>query len=119
MYSSRTRAWRRAQRDRYLAKRQQQIHVLQQRRSARYSRDDDTDIAIEAGRFAKASFTCLPHKYGFHTFDQTIKPWKLLWSRSQKLSRAKQLKTFYPQKFWALEVAEAIDVRAESAMSIL
>lgn len=102
MNSSRTRAWRRAQRNRCVAKRQQQIRIAQQRKKYSFLHGHLADgPGPDAGRLAKASIT----QCGYWALRKPSKQWKLLWLRSQKVSRSKQLKTFYPRKFWELEIA--------------
>jgi hypothetical protein len=85
MNSSRTRDWRRAQRDRYLEK-----------RSDRSLKPIGSETA-KPGYFAKVK--------GVPTYCDSqkawvTKNWKLIYIRSIKLARAKQLKTFYPRRAW-------------------
>lgn len=88
MGSTRTRAWRRAQRDR---------HINQRR---------DRFIAdywglpgqpTKPGHLAKSK-GIPPH--GASSLPRLPKAWNQLWRRANKLARARQLKLFYPRRHW-------------------
>jgi hypothetical protein len=95
MNSSRTRDWRRAQRDRYLVKR---AHRTLRHRV-------DSERVEKPGYFSKVK--------GFPKYAElpcifANKDWKLMYLRSLKLIRAKQLKTFYPRRAWVSAIEDLL-----------
>ncbi|MBE9028251.1 hypothetical protein IQ266_00590 [filamentous cyanobacterium LEGE 11480] len=53
--------------------------------------------ALKPSQLAKTKVSSI------HSAWKGEKQWKFLWRRRDKLVRAKQLKSFYPRKFWHLE----------------
>lgn len=93
--SSRGQAWRRSTRDRILAKRRDRLLL----------HGSWMEPTPQIGRFSKVKGQI---DRGRHFIDKPEKDWKQIYTRSAKLSRAKQLKLFYPRKAWALELSEIL-----------
>lgn len=96
MGSARTRAWRRAQRDRLIAQRTGRFTQY------RYASGKEP---VSPGQLAKTK--------GFPnskvvSLECSCKAWNQLWRRADKMARAQQLRMPYPQREWDSIIHDSI-----------